>query len=64
MYGISLKAIPKSYYQEPISTEERLRTLKQWREDVLIAHQYAQDKMKSHIKTTCYIRRPFGGEIS
>jgi transposase InsO family protein len=52
MYGTAPKAIPDSYYQEPVNTEDRLRRLKQWREDALIAHRYAQEKMKNRIKAT------------
>jgi hypothetical protein len=52
MYGAAPKALPDVYYQRTPSTTERLDRLEQWRQDALIAHDYARQRMKDRIKST------------
>ena len=52
MYGTNLKALPEPFYRETPATKERLQQLQQWRNDALIAHEYARQRMKDRIKTT------------
>jgi hypothetical protein len=52
MYGTSPKALPDVFYRQTPTTDERIQRLNQWRQDALIAHEYARKKMKDRIKTT------------
>jgi len=51
MYGASSKAIIELYYKGNTTDHQRLSQLEQWRSDVLLAHEYARQKMKEKIKS-------------
>ena len=51
MYGEHPIAIPEAFHHlENITTETRLAQLNQWRKDALIAHEYAQERMKTRMR--------------
>ena len=52
MYGATPKAIPDAFYRQPLDNEARLEQATKWRQDALIAHEYARQKMKEKIKST------------
>src|SRR6266702_2228626 len=52
-YRQAPKAIPTVFnYRDYPKTKEHLELLQQWRNDALIAHEYARQQMKERIKTT------------
>ena len=52
MYGSTPKAIIEPYLESQEPTEDRLKKLKQWRTDALLAHEYTRQKMKNKIQST------------
>jgi len=52
MYGTSPKAMLEPFYKGNITDLQRLSQLEQWRNDALLAHEYAWQKMKQKIKST------------
>jgi hypothetical protein len=52
MYGQTPKAIPETFYTEPFDSQERLHRQNQWRQDALIAHEFAAQNMKNKIRST------------
>jgi hypothetical protein len=52
MYGAPPKAIVEPYQKGNVTNQQRLSQLEQWRSDALLAHEYAQQRMKKHIKST------------
>jgi len=52
MYGATPKAIIEPYLKGNITTDQRMEQLSQWRNDALLAHEYARQKMKEKIKST------------
>jgi hypothetical protein len=56
MYGASPKAIIEPYQRGNTTDQQRWTQLEQWRNDALLAHEYARQRMKERIKSTF---RPF-----
>ena len=51
MYGEAPKAIPEAFsHSEYPSAQARINQLWKWRQEALIAHQYAQERMKTQLK--------------
>ena len=51
MYGEAPKAIPKAFsHSEYPSAQARIDQLRKWRQEALIAHKYAQERMKTQLK--------------
>jgi hypothetical protein len=51
MYGATPKAIMEPYFKGQIGNQERMEQLQYWRNDVLLAHEYARQRMKEKIKS-------------
>ena len=52
MYGVAPKAIIEPYTTENPTNEQRMEQLQFWRNDALIAHEYARQKMKEKIRSS------------
>lgn len=52
MYGASLKAIIEPYERRMITDRQRLEQVNLWRNEALLAHEFARQKMKEKIKST------------
>ena len=52
MYGSTPKAIIEPYLEKDEPTEDRMKKLKQWCADALLAHEYTRQKMKKKIQST------------
>jgi hypothetical protein len=52
MYGATPKAIIEPYFKGNIGNQERMEQLQYWRNDALLAHEYARQRMKEKIKST------------
>ena len=51
MYGEAPKAIPEAFsHSEYPSAQARINQLRKWRQEALIVHQYAQERMKTRLK--------------
>ena len=52
MYGSTPKAIIEPYLESQEATKDRLKKLKQWHTNALLAHKYTRQKMKNKIQST------------
>ena len=52
MYGATPKAIIKPYEKGEVLNQQRIDQVNKWRNEALLAHKYARQKMKEKIKST------------